>query len=277
MAKQFPYDVFLSHNHTDKPKVLRLAERLKAAGLKVWLDDWVVKPGDIIALKLDEGLEQSRVLLLCISPAVLASGWVALERSTAIHRDPTNEGRRFIPLLLEDCELPDTLRRYKYVDYIGEMENAFREVLASCRLETVVKQKEHQSAISKKPKVTKIEDSEPFAVLERKLEGHDDRVRRIAVSLDGTWAVSGSRDCKVKIWDLESKKCILTLKAKDDVWSVAIGANNKIAWLDDNGTLEVWNINENRKEYSVSAHYAFSFVKEWRISHIKFCTIRKMG
>ena len=26
-------------------------------------------------------------LLLCISPAALASGWVALERSTAVHRE----------------------------------------------------------------------------------------------------------------------------------------------------------------------------------------------
>ena len=57
------------------------------------------------------------MLLLCISPAALASGWVALERSTVLFRDPTNAGRRFIPLLLADCDLPDTLRRYKYVDY----------------------------------------------------------------------------------------------------------------------------------------------------------------
>ena len=55
---------------------------------------------DIIALKVDEGLEQSRGLLLCISPNALASGWVGLERSTAIHRDPSNEGRSFVPVLL---------------------------------------------------------------------------------------------------------------------------------------------------------------------------------
>ena len=97
MPNEFHYDVFLSHNAKDKPRVRRLAERLKAAGVRVWLDEWVIQAGDIIALKVDEGLEQSRVLLLCISPAALASGWVALERSTAVHRDPANAGRRFIP------------------------------------------------------------------------------------------------------------------------------------------------------------------------------------
>ncbi|MCX7421588.1 MAG: toll/interleukin-1 receptor domain-containing protein [Planctomycetia bacterium] len=129
MASDFQFDVFLSHNQADKARVRRLAERLKGAGLRVWLDEWVIQPGDIISLKVDEGLEQSRVLLLCLSPAAPASDWVALERSTAIHRDPANAGRRFIPLLLADCELPDTLRRYKYVDFREEAEGAFAELV----------------------------------------------------------------------------------------------------------------------------------------------------
>ncbi len=133
MPAEFQYDVFLSHNAKDKPRVRRLAERLKQAGLRVWFDEWIVGDGEIIALKVDEGLEQSRVLLLCISSNALASGWVALERSTAIHRDPSNEGRRFIPLLLADCELPDTLRRYKYVDFRKEAETEFMALLNSIR------------------------------------------------------------------------------------------------------------------------------------------------
>ena len=68
--------------------------------------------------------------------SILASGWVALERSTAVHRDPANAGRRFIPLLLGDGALPDTLRRYKYVDFRGESELAFAEVLATGQAET---------------------------------------------------------------------------------------------------------------------------------------------
>ncbi len=135
MADDFQYDVFPSRNHADKPRVRRLkaAGVQMEAGLRLWLDDWVIQAGDLIALKVDEGLEQSRALLLCSSPAALASGWVALERSTAVHRDPANAGRRFIPLLLGDCALPDTLRRYKYVDFREESEAAFAEVLATLR------------------------------------------------------------------------------------------------------------------------------------------------
>lgn len=124
MTSPVQYAVFLSHNHADKPQARRLAERLKAARVRVWLDEWIINAWDAIALKVDEGLEQLRVLILRISPTALVSGWVALERSTAIHRDPANAGRRFIPLLLGDCALPNTLLRYNCVDFREESEAA---------------------------------------------------------------------------------------------------------------------------------------------------------
>ncbi|MDD1739729.1 MAG: toll/interleukin-1 receptor domain-containing protein, partial [Methanothrix sp.] len=108
MADSFTYDVFLSHNWRDKPRVTRLAERLKEAGLRVWLYEWVIKPGDDIYLAIERGLESARVQVLCLSPAALGSDWVALERSTVLFRDPSNAGRRFVPLLLAECDLPDT-------------------------------------------------------------------------------------------------------------------------------------------------------------------------
>jgi len=48
MADSLSYDVFLSHNAKDKPRVPLLAERLQLAGLRVWLDEWISHPSDII-------------------------------------------------------------------------------------------------------------------------------------------------------------------------------------------------------------------------------------
>jgi hypothetical protein len=48
MADNFSYDVFLSHNAKDKPRVRRLAERLRQARLRIWFDEWIIKPGDIM-------------------------------------------------------------------------------------------------------------------------------------------------------------------------------------------------------------------------------------
>jgi hypothetical protein len=41
----YQYDVFLSHNPQDKPRVRRLAERLRDAGLRVWFDAWAIQRG----------------------------------------------------------------------------------------------------------------------------------------------------------------------------------------------------------------------------------------
>src|ERR687893_806114 len=95
MADDFRYDVFISHSSKDKAIVRPLAD-----GLRVWLDDWELKPGDNIPHKIEEGLEYSRVLLLCMSANAFGSDWATLESQTFRFRDPLNEERRFIPLRL---------------------------------------------------------------------------------------------------------------------------------------------------------------------------------
>ncbi|HSS76033.1 MAG TPA: toll/interleukin-1 receptor domain-containing protein, partial [Thermoanaerobaculia bacterium] len=65
MPDDFKYDVFLSHSAKDKAVVRPIAERLRTDGLRVWLDDWEILPGDSIPAKIEEGLEHSRVLVLC--------------------------------------------------------------------------------------------------------------------------------------------------------------------------------------------------------------------
>ena len=57
MPDDFPYDVFLSHRAKDKAVVRPLAERLRKDGVKGWFDEWVLKPGDSIPAKIEDGLE----------------------------------------------------------------------------------------------------------------------------------------------------------------------------------------------------------------------------
>ena len=111
MSDGFDYDVFLSHSAQDKAVVRPLAERLRADGVKVWFDEWVLKPGDCIernqskTAKIEEGLERSRVLVLCMSAHAFGSDWAQLESGTFRFRAPLNKERRFLPRRLDDASI----------------------------------------------------------------------------------------------------------------------------------------------------------------------------
>ena len=100
-SPDFPCDVFLSHSVKDKALVRPLAERLRADGVKVWFDEWVLKPGDSIPAKIEEGLERSRVLVLCRSANAFGSDWAQLKSGTFRFRDPLIKERRFLLLRLD--------------------------------------------------------------------------------------------------------------------------------------------------------------------------------
>jgi len=133
MADTFPYDVFLSHSSKDKSIVRDVAERLRADGIKVWFDEWVLKPGDSIPAKIDEGLDHSRVLVLCMSVNAFGSDWAQLEASTFRFRDPLNKGRSFVPLRLDDTPIKGSLAQFLYIDWLpSAREREYTRLLEAC-------------------------------------------------------------------------------------------------------------------------------------------------
>lgn len=133
MAEQFKFDVFISHSEKDKPAVRELAERLRRDGLRVWFDDWEIKPGDAILLKIQAGLEQARTLVLVMSQHASASEWVTFEHYSVLFRDPTNQQRRFIPVRLDDAEIRDALKQFAYVDWRRRSEEQYVRFLVARR------------------------------------------------------------------------------------------------------------------------------------------------
>src|SRR5258707_10045905 len=118
MSEQFSFDVFLSHSSNDKQVVRAIAERLRADGLRVWFDDWEIRPGDSIPAKIEEGLEHSRVLVLFMSASAFGSEWAQLEAGTFRFRDPLNKGRRLIPLRLDDAPIKGSLMQFRYINWL---------------------------------------------------------------------------------------------------------------------------------------------------------------
>lgn len=69
---------------------------------------------------------------MCMSKVYFASDWTKLEHHSLLFRDPTNEQRRFVPLLLEDCELPAMIAQFLHIDWRVKEDAAYRKLLASC-------------------------------------------------------------------------------------------------------------------------------------------------
>jgi len=110
------FDIFISHSSKNKQTARLLAMELKHAGLSVWFDEWMISVGDDIYLKIENGLNNSRSVLVLMSQDFFSSEWSALERGTLAFRDPLNKERTIIPVLIEDCEVPPSLRRILHFD-----------------------------------------------------------------------------------------------------------------------------------------------------------------
>ena len=74
------YDVFISHADEDKDEVARpLAVALEALGLLVWYDEFVLRIGDNLRLKIDEGIANSRFGVVVLSEHFFAKQWSQYE------------------------------------------------------------------------------------------------------------------------------------------------------------------------------------------------------
>lgn len=125
------WDVFLAHNSADKARVRRLAKELAARGVRVWFDEDAIPTGGSIPLMVEEGIEASRTMVLCLSPEFLASEWTRAERSAMQYVDPANRERSLIPVRFKRCDLPKNLAHLKYVDYLRHSDKAVDDLMAA--------------------------------------------------------------------------------------------------------------------------------------------------
>lgn len=143
---------FMSHSSQDKARfVVPFAEKLRAAGVDVWLDYWEMRAGDSLVTRIfEDGIGEAAACIIVLSKASLASPWVAEELDAAAVR--RIEGRaKLIPVVIEDVEVPVVLKATLHVrvpdldDVDGAVEEVARAIFGITRAPPLGRQPSYAS------------------------------------------------------------------------------------------------------------------------------------
>lgn len=92
------FDVFLAHNAKDKPCVVAMANTLRALGIRVWLDEEQIRPGQRFQQAIQQSLKNVRAVALVVGVSGLGP-WQVEELRVAISLS-VRQGVPVIPVLL---------------------------------------------------------------------------------------------------------------------------------------------------------------------------------
>jgi TIR domain/CHAT domain len=110
------YDAFVSYGHGDAEWVHALADNLERLGLHVFLDAWELVAGDLIAVRLQEGLAAAGAVVFVVSAESVGRGWVNEEFAAAVAAAAAGR-QRLIQVLAGDVALPPLVASRLYVDF----------------------------------------------------------------------------------------------------------------------------------------------------------------
>lgn len=107
-----PFKYFVSYERTDSAFALKLAKDLRAAGVRLWLDQLDIVGGQRWDRAIEGALADSEGLIVVLTPESVASDNVMDEVSYALEK-----GKLVVPVLRRECDVPFRLRRVQYIDF----------------------------------------------------------------------------------------------------------------------------------------------------------------
>jgi tetratricopeptide (TPR) repeat protein len=113
-AKHF--DAYVSYSRGDADWVHTLAGNLERLDLHVFLDVWELVGGDLLAVKLQEGLAAADAVVFVVSAKSVGRGWTNEEFAAAIAKAAAGQGR-LIPVIYGDVALPEFVASRSYIDF----------------------------------------------------------------------------------------------------------------------------------------------------------------
>ena len=110
------FHVYISYRSTDRAFVRNLIYRLEGAGLRVYVAENEIRPGDSIVSELNRALDRSKACITVVSRHWLASPWCQAEADSLVQRKMRDPKFRIIPLRIDDSAIPVLLTNYRSLD-----------------------------------------------------------------------------------------------------------------------------------------------------------------
>lgn len=117
--------VFLSHSHTDNSFAEKLAHDLESAGIQCWLDLWEMRVGDSLRNRVEMAVRKSDWLAVVLSQHSVQSEWVKHELNMAFVRELDKKGVFVLPIVIDGCKMPLTLRDKFFADFRFDYDYGF--------------------------------------------------------------------------------------------------------------------------------------------------------
>ena len=111
--------LFISHSHIDHPFVSKLTHQLVKAGVRVWVDEAEMLPGDSLVEKIGCAISEMRFFGIVLSPQAVGSPWVRKELNVALSTEIADANIVVIPILRAQCDIPTLLKDKYYCDLSG--------------------------------------------------------------------------------------------------------------------------------------------------------------
>ncbi len=115
--------IFLSYAREDEEKVENLYQKLSDAGFKPWMDKKDILPGEKWKLSIQKAIQHSDFFLTCLSAnSVSRRGSLqrGIKAALDIWQEKLEDDIYLIPVRLEDCEVPESLRDFQWVNLFEE-------------------------------------------------------------------------------------------------------------------------------------------------------------
>ena len=129
-----PLKVFLCHASADKAKVHELYRHLRKQGIQPWLDIEDLVVGQNWREEIPKAIRASDAIIICLSKnSINKEGYVHAEITFALEKalEIPQGGIFIIPARLEECDVPNNLKNYQWVDLFEQ--NGFSRLMKSLK------------------------------------------------------------------------------------------------------------------------------------------------